>query len=164
MILVSGCLVGINCKYNGGNNFDERIFNLVKEGKAIPVCPEQLGGLKTPRNPSEIQNKDGKRVVTTCNGEDVTKEYEKGAEEILNLAKKLGVKEVIFKSKSPSCGKGIIYDGTFSKNKIAGNGIATDLLIKNGIKVYMPDEYFENKELGDTYQNHQKELKRRGLL
>ncbi len=144
MILVSGCLVGLNCKYSGGNNYDERIFNLVKDGKAIPVCPEQLGGLKTPRNPAEIQEKDGIRKVVTCEGEDVTKEYERGAEEVLALAKKLGIKEAILQPRSPSCGKGLIYDGTFSKTKIEGNGIAADLLIKNGIKVYMPDEYFNN--------------------
>lgn len=144
MILVSGCLVGINCKYNGGNNLDERILNLVKEGKAIPVCPEQLGGLKTPRNPSEIQNKDGKRYITTCDGEDVTNEYERGAEEVLNLAKELDIKEAILQPRSPSCGKGLIYDGTFSNNKIEGNGITAELLMKNGIKVYMPDEYFNH--------------------
>lgn len=143
MILVSGCLVGINCKYNGGNNYDERIFDLVKKGKAIPVCPEQLGGLKTPRTPSEIQKKDGKRVVSTADGEDVTLQYERGAEEVLKLAKELGVTEVIFQPRSPSCGRGLIYDGTFSKNKIEGNGVAADLLMKNGIKVYMPDEYFK---------------------
>lgn len=146
MILVSGCLVGLNCKYSGGNNYDERIFNLVKEGKAIPICPEQLGGLKTPRNPAEIQEKDGKRKVITCEGEDVTKEYFRGAEEVFNIAKKLNVKEVILQPRSPSCGKGTIYDGTFSKTKIEGNGIAADLLIKNGIKVYIPDEYFSNVE------------------
>ncbi|MBR2704884.1 MAG: DUF523 domain-containing protein [Clostridia bacterium] len=146
MILVSGCLVGLNCKYSGGNNYDERILNLVKEGKAIPICPEQLGGLKTPRNPAEIQEKDGKRKVITCEGEDVTKEYFRGAEEVFNIAKKLNVKEVILQPRSPSCGKGTIYDGTFSKTKIEGNGIAADLLIKNGIKVYIPDEYFSNVE------------------
>lgn len=142
MILVSGCLAGINCKYNGENNYDERIFNLVKEGKAIPVCPEQLGGLKTPRNSAEIQNKNGECVVATKYGEDVTLEYARGAKEVLRLAKELDVKEVILQPRSPSCGKGLIYDGTFSKNKIEGNGITADLLIKNGIKVYMPDEYF----------------------
>lgn len=142
MVLVSGCLAGINCKYNGGNNFDERIFNLVKDGKAIPVCPEQLGGLKTPRNPAEQQNKDGKIVVYTAQGEDVTLEYTRGAEEVLRIAKEFDIKEVIFQPRSPSCGKGLIYDGTFSKSKIEGNGITADLLIKNGIKVYMPEEYF----------------------
>ena len=143
MIFVSGCLVGINCKYDGGNNFDERIFNLVKEGKAIPICPEQLGGLKTPRNPAEIQEKDGLRKVVTCEDEDVTNEYIRGAEEVLKLAKELDIKEAILQPRSPSCGKGLIYDGTFSKKKIEGNGITADLLIKNGIDVYMPDEYFK---------------------
>lgn len=143
MIFVSGCLIGINCKYNGGNNFDERIFNLVKEGKAIPICPEQLGGLRTPRNPAEIQERDGQRSVVTCEGEDVTNEYKKGAEEVLELAKKLGIKEAILQPRSPSCGKSLIYDGTFSKKKIEGNGVTADLLIKNGIDVYMPDEYFK---------------------
>ena len=143
MIFVSGCLVGINCKYNGGNNYDERIFNLVKEGKAIPICPEQLGGLKTPRNPAEIQEKDGLRKVVTCEDEDVTNEYIRGAEEVLKLAKELDIKEAILQPRSPSCGKGLIYDGTFSKKKIDGNGMTADLLIKNGIDVYMPDEYFK---------------------
>ena len=68
MILVSACLVGINCKYSGGNNYNQKIFNLVKEGKAIPICPEQLGGLKTPRKPAEIKNIDGKRYVVTDEG------------------------------------------------------------------------------------------------
>ncbi len=143
MIFVSGCLVGINCKYDGGNNYDERIFNLVKEGKAIPICPEQLGGLKTPRNPAEIQEKDGLRKVVTCEDEDVTNEYIRGAEEVLKLAKELDIKEAILQPRSPSCGKGLIYDGTFSKKKIDGNGMTADLLIKNGIDVYMPDEYFK---------------------
>ena len=143
MIFVSGCLVGINCKYDGGNNYDERIFNLVKEGKAIPICPEQLGGLKTPRNPAEIQEKDGIRKVVTCEDEDVTNEYIRGAEEVLKLAKELDIKEAILQPRSPSCGKGLIYDGTFSKKKIDGNGMTADLLIKNGIDVYMPDEYFK---------------------
>ena len=143
MIFVSGCLVGINCKYDGGNNYDERIFNLVKAGKAIPICPEQLGGLKTPRNPAEIQEKDGIRKVVTCEDEDVTNEYIRGAEEVLKLAKELDIKEAILQPRSPSCGKGLIYDGTFSKKKIDGNGMTADLLIKNGIDVYMPDEYFK---------------------
>lgn len=142
MIFVSGCLAGINCKYNGGNNLDDRIFNLIKEGKAIPVCPEQLGGLKTPRNPAEIKNIDGKRQVVTKQNEDVTENYVRGAEEILNLAKKLDIKKAIFQPRSPSCGKGKIYDGSFSKSLIDGNGITVDLLVRNGIEVYTPDEYF----------------------
>ena len=76
MILVSACLLGINCKYDGGNNFNQKVFDLVKEGKAIPVCPEQLGGLKTPRIPSEIKMIDGKRCVINSEGEDVTENFE----------------------------------------------------------------------------------------
>ena len=135
MILVSACLVGVNCKYNGGNNFNEKILNLVKEGKAILVCPEQLGGLTTPRLPSEIKVINGKKCVVRNDGIDVTKEYERGALEVLELAKKLGITKAILKSKSPSCGCGTIYDGTFTGNKISGNGITTDLLIENGIEV-----------------------------
>ena len=137
MILVSACLVGINCKYNGGNNYNEKICNLVKEGKAIPVCPEQWGGLKTPRNPAEI--KDGK--VVTCDNIDVTKEYNKGAEEVLKLAKKIGATKAILQARSPSCGCGKIYNGNFDKTLIDGNGITADLLIKNGIEVISSAEY-----------------------
>ena len=138
MILVSGCLVGINCKYSGGNNYDERIFNLVKEGKAIPVCPEQLGGLPTPRFASEINDE----KVINKNNEDVTVQYKRGAEETLNFAKKLGIKQVILQPRSPSCGKGKIYSGKFDGTLINGNGITAELLMKNGIEVLMPDEYF----------------------
>lgn len=140
MILVSACLLGINCKYNGGNNFNQKIFDLVNEGKAIPVCPEQLGGLKTPRIPSEIKIVDGKRYVINSEGEDVTENFEKGAVEVLELAKKLGIKKAILKSKSPSCGLNKIYSGNFDKQLIDGNGITADLLVKNGIEVLTSDE------------------------
>lgn len=135
MILVSACLVGLNCKYNGGNNFNKKIFEMVKNGDAIIVCPEQLGGLTTPRVPSEIKIINGKRCVITKEGKDVTSEYERGAEEVLKLAKSLNIKRAVFKSKSPSCGCGLIYDGTFTGTKINGNGITTDLLIANGIEI-----------------------------
>lgn len=140
MILVSACLLGINCKYDGGNNFNQKVFDLVKEGKAIPVCPEQLGGLKTPRIPSEIKNIDGKRYVINSKDEDVTENFEKGAMEVLQLAKKLGIKKAVLKSKSPSCGVNKIYSGNFDKQLVDGNGITADLLIKNGIEVITPDE------------------------
>ncbi|MBO5348253.1 MAG: DUF523 domain-containing protein [Clostridia bacterium] len=136
MILVSACLVGINCKYSGGNNYNEKIFNLVKEGKAIPICPEQLGGLKTPRTPAEI--KDG-HVITKENI-DVTNEFKKGANEVLNLATKLGIKKAILQPRSPSCGCGKIYSGNFDGNLVKGNGITADLLIKNGIEVITVEE------------------------
>lgn len=140
MILVSACLLGINCKYNGGNNFNQKVFDLVKEGKAIPVCPEQLGGLKTPRIPSEVKIIDGKRYVVNSEGKDVTEQFEKGAIEVLNIAQKLGIKKAVLKSKSPSCGVNKIYSGNFDKQLVDGNGITADLLIKNGIEVITPDE------------------------
>lgn len=136
MILVSACLCGINCKYNGSNNYDEKIFNLLKEGKAIPICPEQLGGLTTPRVPSEIKN--GK--VINKEGIDVTDNFIKGANEVLELTKKLNIKKAILKSKSPSCGKGKIYSGNFDNKLVDGNGILTEQLLKNGIEVINSDE------------------------
>lgn len=139
MIFVSACLVGINCKYNGKNNYDERIFNLVKEGKAIPICPEQLGGLPTPRYASEI--KDGK--VINKNNEDVTSQFKNGANEVLNLAQKLNIKKAILQPRSPSCGCGKIYNGNFDGNLVDGNGVTADILIKNGIEVITPEKYFE---------------------
>ena len=143
MILVSACLVGLNCKYNGKNNYNEKIFNLVKEGKAIPICPEILGGLTTPRKPSEIKYINGKRRVINIDGIDVTDEYEKGAKEVLELAKRLNVTKVILKDRSPACGKGKIYDGTFNGTLVEGNGVLTDLLIKNNIEVISLEEYLK---------------------
>ena len=135
MMLISACLVGINCKYNGKNNYNEKALDLVKKGIAISICPEQLGGLTTPRNPSEIRIIDNKVHVIDNKNNDVTKEFEKGAYEVLKLAKNLKVDKVILKSKSPSCGIGKIYDGTFSNNLIDGNGILANLLIDNNIEV-----------------------------
>lgn len=135
-ILISACLAGVNCKYNGKNNENKKIIELIKNKDVILICPEQLGGLKTPRNPAE-RVKD--KVITNDNI-DVTKEYQKGAEEVLNLVKKFNIKTAILKSKSPSCGKGKIYDGSFSNTLIYGNGITTELLEKNGIKVISSDE------------------------
>lgn len=140
MIFVSGCLVGINCKYSGGNNFNEKIFNMVKEGKAIPICPEQLGGLSTPRNPSEIKIIDGKRRVIDNQNNDVTENFERGANEVLELAKKLNIKKAILQPRSPSCGVGKIYSGNFDGKLVDGNGILAELLIKNGIEVISCDE------------------------
>ena len=141
MILVSACLAGINCKYNGGNNYNEKVFNLVKEGKAIPVCPEQLGGLTTPRVPSEIKIIDDKRYVINSEGVDVTEEFEKGAEEVLTLVKKLDIKKAILQTRSPSCGKGKIYSGNFDRNLVDGNGVLAYLLLKNGVEVINSEDY-----------------------
>lgn len=143
MILVSGCLCGINCKYDGKNNLNEKVLKLMKEGKAIPVCPEQLGGQATPRPPHEIIGGDGAGVLQgTCTvdgpkgNDDVSMKFIRGAEETLKIAKELNVNIAILKARSPSCGKGIIYDGTFSGGKRPGNGVTAELLIRNNIKVY----------------------------
>ena len=104
MILISACLIGLNCKYNGGNNFKEKALELVKNGEVIPICPEQLGGLTTPRDASEIKIIDGKMHVINNKGIDVTNNFERGAKEVLELAKKLNIKKAILKARSPSCG------------------------------------------------------------
>lgn len=146
MILVSACLVGINCKYNGGNNYNDKIYQLVRDGKAIPLCAEQLGGLATPRVPSEIKYINNKRYVINENGEDVTECFEKGAKEILEFVKKMNIDKAILKSKSPSCGKGKIYNGNFEKVLIDGNGILAQMLIENGVEVINSDEYINSLE------------------
>ncbi|WP_035288433.1 DUF523 domain-containing protein [Clostridium sp. KNHs214] len=149
MIIVSACLCGINCKYSGGNNLNQKVLELVKEGKAIPVCPEQLGGLSTPRIPHEIKGGTGKGVLEGSaklinpEGGDSTKEFIKGAYETLKIAQTVGAKKAILKAKSPSCGCGLIYDGTFTGNKIEGNGVTTELLLQNGIEV-ITEEVIEN--------------------
>ncbi len=130
-VLVSACLLGVDCKYNGGNNYDEEIFKELEKYELIPVCPEIFGGLSTPRKPSEIV---GDKVINN-EGLDVTNNFKRGAEETLELAKKLGVKKAILKAKSPSCGNGKIYDGTFTGTIIDGDGITTKLLKENGIEV-----------------------------
>lgn len=136
MKLCSACLLGIKCRYDGKDNLNERVIELAKREKLIPVCPEQLGGLPTPREPAEIQ---GNRVVT-YSGKDVTEYFERGAKKVLKIAKLLGIKEAILKQKSPSCGSGKIYDGTFSGRIIEGDGITARLLKKNGIRVISEEE------------------------
>ena len=130
-VMVSACLLGLNCKYNGGNNYNEDLEKILEDKNVIPICPEIYGGLPTPRIPSEI--KDNK--VINKEGTEVTSFFKKGAEETLKLAKKFNVTKAYLKQKSPSCGKGLIYDGSFTGNKIDGNGITTELLIENGIEV-----------------------------
>ncbi|MEW8957202.1 DUF523 domain-containing protein [Clostridium sp.] len=146
MILVSACLCGVNCKYNGGNNLKESIKKLLEEGKAILVCPEQLGGLETPRKPCEISCGSGKEIlqgkskVITKDNIDCTEEFIKGAEETLKIAKAVNPEYIILKSKSPSCGVSKIYDGTFSGRLKDGNGVTVELLLKNGFKVITEED------------------------
>ena len=136
VILVSNCLLGTECRYKGDGCKCDGVLRLAEEHTLVPVCPEQMGGLPTPRDPAEIQ---GERVVS-CAGKDVTAEYKKGAETALFLAKLNRVDFAILKAKSPSCGKGLIYDGTFTGNKVPGNGVAAALLQENGIPVFTEDE------------------------
>ena len=144
MILVSACLLGINCKYNGKNNKNENVIDYLKDKQYIIACPEQLGGLSTPRNPSEIIKVNKDEVVKSNTGLDVTYNFTKGANECLNIAKIYGCAEAILKEGSPSCGSNYIYDGTFSGNKIQGQGVTTSLLRKHGIKVISENEVFKN--------------------
>lgn len=140
MILVSACLVGINCKYSGGNNYNQKIFDLVKEGKAIPICPEQLGGLNTPRKPVELKVINGKRYAIDNEGNDLTENFERGALEVLNLAKDLNINKAILQPRSPSCGVNKIYSGNFDNKLVDGNGILAELLKQNGIDVLTPND------------------------
>ncbi|AAK80295.1 uncharacterized protein YbbK (DUF523 family) [Clostridium acetobutylicum] len=140
-IIVSACLLGVNCKYSGLNNFSKKVKELCGDKKVIPVCPEQLGGMTTPRNPAEIVNGTGKDVlekrarVIDKEGNDVTKYFLLGAEETLKLAKIFNCSKAILKAKSPSCGLGKIYDGNFKENIIDGNGVTAEILRQNGIEV-----------------------------
>jgi uncharacterized protein YbbK (DUF523 family) len=147
MILVSACLCGVNCKYNGGNNLDNRVLELFRAGKAIPVCPEQLGGQSTPRAAHEIVGGTGGdvidghcRVLGPDRSDDTTQEFIKGAYETLKIAQECEVKIAILKARSPSCGRGLIYDGTFTGNKIIGNGVTAELLLRNNIEVYTEED------------------------
>ena len=128
---VSACLCGFPCRYDGKSKPDEKIKALYEEGRALPVCPEKLGGLKTPRTPCEIING---RVISS-DGEDRTNEYLLGSQRVLELCKKHGIKKAVLKQNSPSCGSSHIYDGTFSGTLIEGEGCLTALLRKNGIEV-----------------------------
>lgn len=142
-MLVSACLLGINCKYSGGNNKNDKVCELAKKRHVVPVCPEQLGGLSTPRLECEIVEDEHGRNVLRKDGRDMTEQFILGAEETLKLALLLGEKEAILKSRSPSCGVHTIYDGTFSGKIIEGQGITAELLKKNGIMVYDESNYFD---------------------
>lgn len=130
-ILVSSCLLGLNCRYDGGNNYSKEVEEFLKNYEIIPICPEIMGGLPTPRTPSERQ---ADRVINK-EGKDVTEQYEKGARECLFLAQKYDVKKALLKLRSPSCGSKEIYDGTFSHTIIEGDGVTAELFKKNGIEV-----------------------------
>ncbi len=133
-ILISACLLGVSCRYDGLQKPlpDAIIERLRSRYHLIPVCPEIFGGLPTPRIPAEIQSD---RRVLRKDGLDITKEYQKGAEEALRLGKRFDCKLAILKERSPSCGNGSIYDGTFSGTQIKGDGITAELFKKNDIRI-----------------------------
>ena len=146
-ILVSACLLGKNCKYNGKNNYSERVAAYVAGHEVIPVCPEVLGGLPTPRDPSEIV--DG--VVTNCKGISVDRQFREGAEEALRIAEENNIDLAILQSRSPSCGTGQIYDGTFTGRLIPGQGVFAGLLQQHGYRV------LDCEEMKDEQKNEWKE-------
>lgn len=123
-IIVSGCLAGLRCNYKGETKPHPGVIKLVEEGKAIPLCPEQLGGLTTPRAPAERL---GSKVVTK-DGEDVTEQFERGAEEVAKIVEITGAKRVILKARSPSCGVGYTYDGSFCDRLIERDGVTAEKL------------------------------------
>ncbi len=131
MIIVSACLVGRKCRYDGSDNKNENVIQRLKDIKYYEVCPEELGGLSTPRTPCEIRDE---RVLSKF-GEDFTQEFETGAKTVLALALMHHVKLAVLKSKSPSCGCGLIYDGTFTKTLTKGDGVCAKLLKEHGINV-----------------------------
>jgi len=132
VIIVSACLAGIRSRFDGTSSPCEKVMDLVSKGEAIPLCPEQLGGLPTPRAAAErVDDK-----VFTEQGEDLTEKYRLGAKEVLRIARLVGCKKAILKSLSPSCGSGKIYDGSFSGRLVKGDGILAELLKKNGIRIY----------------------------
>ena len=131
-ILVSACLLGVNCRYNGERKKLEGIERLMERAELIPVCPEILGGLPTPRPPAERM---GDRVMNR-EGADVTEAYQLGAEETLRLAELFDARFALLKERSPSCGMGKIYDGSFQGRIVNGSGVTAELLTAHGVSVY----------------------------
>ncbi len=131
-LLVSACLLGTPCRYDGKAKKNEAVCALAERFELIPVCPEVLGGLPTPRTPSERR---GERVVMR-DGRDVTAEYRRGAEKALELARREGIAAAVLKERSPSCGSGEIYDGSFTGALTAGDGVTAELLKAESIAVY----------------------------
>ena len=135
-LIVSACLLGENCKYNGGNNYNEAVVKLGEKFDLVPICPECFAGLPIPRVPSEIV---GDRVFSK-DGTDLTAEFNDGAEKCLYIANECNCSIAVLKERSPSCGFGIIYDGTFTGTLVKGNGFTANLLYNNGIRIYGESE------------------------
>ncbi len=152
MFLVSACLLGLNCRYDGGNVLSRKLIQLAKRYTLIPICPEQLSGLPTPRESCEIVGGDGfdvlkgKAKVISRSGLDLTEWFVRGANEVLKLVKLFGIKRAVLKDLSPSCGVKMIYDGTFSGKLKRGVGVTTALLILNGVEVLTEEEVLNKEE------------------
>lgn len=133
-LLISACLTGVNCKYDGGNNAlpEAALRALSEKYRLVPVCPEMLGGLSSPRSPCE--RVDGR--ILNREGEDVTAAFRRGAVAALRLAREAGCRKALLKAKSPSCGSGAIYDGSFSHRVIPGDGAAAELLRAAGLALF----------------------------
>ena len=138
-IMVSACLAGENCKYNGGNNRSEKGLKLMAENEVLTVCPEQMGGLPTPRVPAEIR--DG--VVTAKDGRNVDAQFRAGAAKCLEIAKKEQPDLIVLQSRSPSCGVKQRYDGTFSGKLVDRAGVTAQLLIDNGFRCVDVEDLIE---------------------
>ncbi len=138
-ILVSACLAGRHCRYDGKEKGISLIAQLVEEGKMIPVCPESAGGLMIPREPSEIR---GDKVFSRT-GEDVTAQYRLGAQRCLKVCQLHHCRIAVLKAKSPSCGKGLVHNGRFDGGLVEGDGIFTQLLKEHGITVLTEDEFLQ---------------------
>lgn len=141
MIAVSACLLGVCCRYDGGARLNRELAAMLERGEVIPICPECMGGLPTPREPCELIGGDGgaaldgKARVVTRGGRDVTNAFISGAEAALRAVMERGATECVLKAGSPSCGCGEIYDGSFTGRKIPGDGVAAALFKRSGIPV-----------------------------
>ncbi|MCR5005367.1 MAG: DUF523 domain-containing protein [Clostridiales bacterium] len=131
IILISACLIGTNCKYNGGNNRNEKVMQFLEGHEVIPICPEVMGGLPTPRVPAEIVGS----TVINREGRSVDREYRCGAQQALEIAVREQPDLIILQSRSPSCGVKQRYDGTFSGTLIPGQGVTAELLVQHGFHV-----------------------------
>jgi len=140
-IAVSACLIGENCKYNGGNNLNKKLMEFLKDHEVVSICPEIMGGLRAPREPVEIV--DG--VVRSKDGTSFHKEFRRGAELALELIKREEVDLVILQPRSPSCGVHMIYDGSFSGRLIPGSGILAKKLIEEGIRVIDSEDFHKGQ-------------------
>ena len=131
-LLISACLLGLNCKYSGCNNYLHIVEALRDRYELVPVCPECMGGLPIPHDPAE---RVGDKVISRS-GADVTAPFQRGAELTLRRAQQTGARLALLKERSPSCGHGAIYDGTFTGTVVPGSGVTAALLAKNGVMVY----------------------------